>query len=83
LTRDAIFYLLKIQNFIGIKIPYKYFLLGLEVCFLTQDEVEKMLNYTGFKVIEKHTHNYKLKQIEKVMGVKNISYVDWLAEKPI
>ncbi len=51
--RTAVFYALKLQNKIGIKIPIKYFLLGLEVCFYTREEFESMLADAGFEIAQK------------------------------
>jgi len=50
-TRTMIFYLLAIQNFLKIKLPSKEFLLGLEVCFYTREELFAILKSCGFEII--------------------------------
>jgi SAM-dependent methyltransferase len=42
ITRSVIFYLCKLQNKVGFQILSKEFLLGLEVCFLTKDELKSL-----------------------------------------
>lgn len=51
-----IFYLLKLQNKLNIKIPYKDFILGLDVYFYTRDELIKILEECGLKILDIKSH---------------------------
>lgn len=52
ITRILIFYLLKFQNIIHIKILPKEFLLGLDVCFYTRAELELFFQQFDLDIIE-------------------------------
>ncbi|OPZ73231.1 MAG: Methyltransferase domain protein [Firmicutes bacterium ADurb.Bin456] len=66
-SRNLIFYLLRLQNKLGIKIPAKEFLLGLNVCFYSRSEFTTILNNCGFEVVdyyeEKWADTYKKKAL--------------------
>jgi len=53
LSRNMIFNLLTVQNKLKIKIPVSESLMGLSVCFYTRFELETLLKYCGFRIIEK------------------------------
>jgi hypothetical protein len=69
-SRTLIFYLLKLQNKIKIKIPIKEFMLSLDVCFYTRKEFKSMLLDAGFKIIDER--DYEVKNIKnKLILLKN------------
>jgi len=85
LHRDLLFYLLKAQNFMGFRIPHRFFKVGLEVCFPSQLEVEKMLEKIGFGIIRKHVFVYPKARVKMTVatGVKSVSDVYWVVQKPL
>jgi len=60
LTRNIIFYILKLQNFFNLKIPSKKFIKGLDVLFLTRYEIEEMLIKCNFEIVEKKEFEWSL-----------------------
>lgn len=48
----VIFYLLKIQNRLKIKLPVKEFILGLDVYFYTRKELKKIIEECGFEILD-------------------------------
>jgi SAM-dependent methyltransferase len=53
LTRSLIFYMLRLQNLIGIRIPSRHILPGLIVCFYTRKELEDTFDECGLFVVNK------------------------------
>lgn len=53
----VIYYLCKLQNKFGIKIPMKEFLLGLEVYFYTRKELRAMLEDCGYEILDLYDIN--------------------------
>ncbi|WP_298667555.1 methyltransferase domain-containing protein [uncultured Methanofollis sp.] len=51
-TRTIIFYLLRLQNRLKLKIPHDDFISGLEVCFYTRDEIESMIRECNLEIVE-------------------------------
>lgn len=70
-TRTIIFYLLKLQNLLKIKIPLKEFISGLDVCFYTRNELRKIFKDLGFEVVDYYEENWKWKKYKKMMLIKN------------
>lgn len=52
--RNIIFYALKLQNMLHVKIPAKEFRIGLQVLFYTRAELRSMLAECGFEICEIH-----------------------------
>jgi 2-polyprenyl-3-methyl-5-hydroxy-6-metoxy-1,4-benzoquinol methylase len=52
LTRNLIFYLLRVQNSLRVRIPISGFLKDLQVCFYTRDELLEELTKNGFCILE-------------------------------
>jgi SAM-dependent methyltransferase len=78
LPRYLIFYLLKLQNKFNIKIPFKDFLLGLEVCFYTRKELEMILKECGLEIVD--IKSYKRgNNFQKMMLIKNLGKVSIIA----
>jgi hypothetical protein len=78
LTREIIFYTLKLQIFFNIKISLKEFMKGLEVCFYTKEELIDMFLYCGFKIEEYNFESYKNNVLKKIQLLKdwgNIYYI--------
>lgn len=70
-TRTLIFYLLKIQNQLHIKIPVKEFLMGLDVCFYTRDELESLFKEHGFQIVDFHEEYWANSKAKKLMLLKD------------
>lgn len=70
-SSSIIYYLCKIQNKIGIKIPMKEFLLGLDVYFYTRKEFIKILNDMGFEIVNYYEVEWKKSHMMKLIGLKN------------
>jgi hypothetical protein len=65
-TRTIIFYLLKLQNLLRIKIPEKSFLMDLDVCFYTRHELRKIFRDLDFNVIDYYEENWANTKIKKI-----------------
>lgn len=76
-----IFYLLKLQNKLNVKIPFKEFLLGLNVYFYTKNELESILNECGFQIIEFKFNKWDDSTQKKVMLIKNWGILLIIAKK--
>ncbi len=67
LSNTIIFYLLKLQNKIGFKIPIEDFVLGLNVYFYTRKDFRNILHECGFEIIDFQEElwktNFKLRLI--------------------
>lgn len=83
LPRTLIFYVLKIQNKLGFKIPVSDFLLGLNICFYTRKELQDLLDEAGFKICDTHTEPY-LNTIKKhLLLLKNWGRINYICRKKI
>lgn len=69
-TRTMIFYFLKLQNLLGIKIPVKEFIQGLDVCFYTRSELKNIYNDLGFDIIDYYEENWNKNKLAKMMLLK-------------
>jgi len=65
-TRTMIFYLLKIQNLLKIKIPNKHFLMNLDVCFYTRRELREIFKSLDFNVIDYYEEEWENSKYSKV-----------------
>lgn len=70
-TRSLIFYLLKIQNSLGIKIPIKEFLEELDVCFYTRKELNASFEELGLKVVDYYEEEWAKNKTKKMLFLKN------------
>lgn len=70
LPSHLIFYLLKLQNKLNIKIPYEDFILGLDVYFYTRDELIEILEECGLKILDIKSH-----ERSNVLPLKNFGKV--------
>lgn len=85
-TRSLLFNLLKLQNKLNLKIPFKEFIRGLDVCFYTRDELKSLFKETGFRVVDYYEEYWTHAPIKKKMLLlKNwgrmcfiIQSVDWV-----
>lgn len=71
LTRSLIFYILKIQNKLHIKIPSKHFKLGLETCFYTRHEIELLLNEVDLTIVDYYEERWKNNLYKKLLFLKD------------
>lgn len=69
-TRTMIFYLLKLQNRLRIKVPIKDFIDGLDVCFYTRDELKSIFKETGFQVVEYYEESWNSTPSKRMMLLK-------------
>jgi ubiquinone/menaquinone biosynthesis C-methylase UbiE len=70
-TRTLIFYLLKLQNFLGIRIPAKEFIVGLDVCFYTRNELKKTFEDLGFETVDYYEEDFGRHKFKKLLLVKD------------
>jgi len=70
--RSLIFSLLKLQNDMEVKIPFKEFLLGLQVCFYTREEFCSLLASCGYEILE-----HKLDYWESNWKKNTLMIKDW------
>lgn len=70
-TRTLIFYLLKLQNRLHIKIPIKEFLMGLDVCFYTRDELKHIFNENGFQIVDYYEEKWDNGIQKKMMFLRD------------
>jgi len=66
-----LFYVLKLQNLLGIKIPSKDFKLGLNVCFYTRHELREIFKDLEFEVVDYYEDNWKNNKFKKILLLKN------------
>jgi len=76
-----IFYSLKLQNKLNIKMPAKEFLLGLNVYFYTRNELKSMLNECGFQIIGYKVDRWSNNLQKKILLIKNWGRVLIIAKK--
>ncbi len=67
LTRWAIFWLLKAQNKLRLRVPHDDFLLDLLVCFYTRKELDRMLDEAGFRTLHVITDKSKVSWMERLL----------------
>lgn len=60
ITRSIIFYLCKLQNKIGFQILPKEFLLGLDVCFFTKDELKLLYKQGPYYPVYYREHDHEM-----------------------
>lgn len=70
-TRTMLFYLLKLQNILHIKIPIDEFLMGLDVCFYTRSELKSIFKDNGFEIVDYYEENWENNVQKKLMLLKN------------
>lgn len=58
-TRTFIFYLLKLQNKLHIRIPAKEFIKGLDVCFYTREELRQIFKEMDFEVVDYYEEKWE------------------------
>ena len=75
LPRTAIFYMLRLQNKLGIKIPLKYFLNNLLVCFYTRNELKQLLKECGFEIVFSKETSWKVPSLFKFALVKKLENI--------
>lgn len=83
-TRNLIFYLLRLQNYLGIKFLPKEFIMGLNVCFYTRYELEEIFNICGFCIVDSYEEDWKNNIKKKLLFLKKwgrIIYVAKLIDK--
>lgn len=71
LPRTFIFYLLKLQNSLNIKVPFNEFLLGLDVCFFTRYEFRSLLRDCGLDILDAYEGNWDNNIKKKMMLLEN------------
>ena len=71
LSRTLIFYLLTLQNILGIKVPTEEFLLDLKVCFYTISEFKSILNDCGFKIVDSYQEYWGTSSKKRILFLKN------------
>ncbi len=67
LTRWAIFWILKIQNRLRIRVPRDDFLLDLLVCFYTRKELDRLLDEAGFVLLHTLKDPAKVSPLERLV----------------
>lgn len=71
LPRTLIFYTLAMQNKLKLKIPAKEFLLGLNVCFYTRDELNLITKTNGFEICDSTIDYWGNTMKKKALLIKN------------
>ena len=71
LTRTMIFYVLRVQNRLKIRIPGKHFLRDLQVCFYTREEFTEILKNAGFEVVLAKEEEWQNVSSKKLMFMRN------------
>jgi len=66
-----IFNLLNLQNKLGFNVPIKEFILDLEVFFYTKNELESIINDSGFQIIDSNCVNFSNTLKKKLLFLKN------------
>lgn len=73
-----IFYLLKLQNKFNIKLPFKDFILGLDVYFYTREQLKMILEDCGLEILD--IKSYKRgKNFQKIVLIKDSGKVSIMA----
>lgn len=78
-----LFYLLKLQNMLNVKIPAKEFILDLYIYFYTRNELEIMLNECGFRIIDYKIDKFSNNMQKKLMLLKDWGRILIIAKKDI
>ena len=71
LTRTMIFYVLRVQNRLKIRIPGKHFLRDLRVCFYTREEFTELLKNAGFEVVVAKEEEWQNNSSKKLLLLRN------------
>lgn len=66
-TRWAIFWLLRIQNKLRIRLPREDFLMDLLVCFYTRADLDKLLGEAGFVTLHERSGVAKVAPLERLV----------------
>lgn len=80
-SRTMIFYLLKIQNSLKLKIPSKHFILGLSVCFYTRSELEEIFSICGLSIIQSYKSDWANNYYKKGLFLKNWGRIMYILKK--
>jgi ubiquinone/menaquinone biosynthesis C-methylase UbiE len=81
LSRSLVFYLLLLQNNLKIKIPLNEFLMGLDVCFYTRDELNELLSESGFEIVDYHQEYWGNSLKTKLIFIKQWGRIIFIAKK--
>ncbi|EHQ34391.1 class I SAM-dependent methyltransferase [Methanoplanus limicola] len=81
ISKFLIFYLLKIQNILGYKFKDDNFLLGLNVCFYSKYELEKLINDAGFKIEKTYKYEWKKSYKTALLGIKRYGRIGFILSK--
>ena len=81
-TRTMIFYVLKLQNLLRIKIPVKEFMQGLDVCFYTRSELKKTFNDLGFEIVDYYEEDWGNSKLTKMMLLNNWGRMCFVLQLP-
>lgn len=81
LSRTLIFYLLKVQNRLGIKVPSQFFLEGLEVCFYTRDELRSFFDECDLEIVDYHHFRFRNNIYSHVLLLKGWGYHSYVLKK--
>jgi hypothetical protein len=70
LTRTLIFFACKIQNYLGVKIPLKKFILGLDICFYTRKELISLLENANFEIVDMREYEWPNCREKRILFLK-------------
>ena len=71
LPRALIFYSLRLQNALGIKIPVEEFLPDLSVCFYTRKELIKAIKDCGFEILDIYVVMWSNTKKKKILLIRD------------
>ena len=75
LPRSIIFYILKIQNRLKLRIPLRWFIMDLLVCFYTRNELKHVLDESDFKVVLSKESPWKVPILFRLAGLKEFGNI--------
>lgn len=81
-TRNTIKTMLDFQNKCNIKIPFKEFINGLDVCFYTRDEFRSMIQECNLEIIDYREWYWGNKKFKKqILLIKRWGYMCFIIKK--
>jgi hypothetical protein len=81
ISRSIIFHLLNFQNNIGIKVPSREFLNGLQVCFYARNEFNLLLASCGYRLVDQKIDFWESHWKKRALMIKKWGTMILIAKK--
>jgi 2-polyprenyl-3-methyl-5-hydroxy-6-metoxy-1,4-benzoquinol methylase len=81
LSRDMIFRALSLQNRLRIRIPQQHFVLDLQVCFYTREELRSLLEEAGLSVVDYKETHWDRTALHRLALIKDLGRMLFICQK--